>query len=146
MLPQWHIKDPDHATKTAGGRLQINTHVPSVRGFPSSDIVHACTVYTEHTKMAAVSCSTSHASAVSATLWWMFKNALQKAIHSCGIPCSKQCESAQERRIALYKTNQSTATRPHPDLLTNIPPPTPFPKQTLRPPRIMTSCSRKMTW
>ena len=25
-LPQWHIKDPGHSAKSAGGRLQINRH------------------------------------------------------------------------------------------------------------------------
>ena len=26
MLPQWHVKDPCHSTKSAGGRLHLNTH------------------------------------------------------------------------------------------------------------------------
>ena len=26
MLPQWHIKDPGHSAKSAGGRLHQNTH------------------------------------------------------------------------------------------------------------------------
>ena len=37
------------------------------------DMVHGCMVYTERAKMAAVSCGTSHASAVSTPLWWIFK-------------------------------------------------------------------------
>ena len=28
VLPQEHIKDPSHSTKSAGGRLQLNTHAP----------------------------------------------------------------------------------------------------------------------
>ena len=28
MLPQWHVKDPDHSAKNAGGRLHLNTHTP----------------------------------------------------------------------------------------------------------------------
>ena len=28
MLPQWHVKDPGYSTKTAGGRLHLNTHTP----------------------------------------------------------------------------------------------------------------------
>ena len=28
MLPQWHIKDPGHSAKSAGGRLHLNTHTP----------------------------------------------------------------------------------------------------------------------
>ena len=26
VLPQWHVKDPDLSAKSAGGRLQLNTH------------------------------------------------------------------------------------------------------------------------
>ena len=25
-LPQWHVKDPVHSAKSAGGRLHLNTH------------------------------------------------------------------------------------------------------------------------
>ena len=28
MLPQWHIKDPSHSAKSAGGRLHLNTNTP----------------------------------------------------------------------------------------------------------------------
>ena len=28
VLPQWHVKDPGHSTKSAGGRLHPNTHAP----------------------------------------------------------------------------------------------------------------------
>ena len=27
-LLQWHIKDPGHSAKSAGGRLHLNTHTP----------------------------------------------------------------------------------------------------------------------
>ena len=33
VLPQKHVKDPGHAVKSAGGRLQLNTHTPYVCGF-----------------------------------------------------------------------------------------------------------------
>ena len=36
-------------------------------------MVHGCMVYTERAEMAAVSCGTSHASAVSTPLRWIFK-------------------------------------------------------------------------
>ena len=26
VLPQWHVKDPGHSVKSAGGRLHLNTH------------------------------------------------------------------------------------------------------------------------
>ena len=42
---------------------------------------------------------------------WIFKNALlkklKKASHSCGITCGRS-ESARDRRIALYKSDQQT--------------------------------------
>ena len=28
VLPQWHVKDPGHSAKSAGGRLHPNTHTP----------------------------------------------------------------------------------------------------------------------
>ena len=28
VLPNWHIKDPGHSAKSAGGRLHLNTHTP----------------------------------------------------------------------------------------------------------------------
>ena len=28
LLPQWHVKDPDHSAKSAGGRLHLNMHTP----------------------------------------------------------------------------------------------------------------------
>ena len=33
VLPQYHVKDPGHSAKSAGGRLQLNTHTPYVCGF-----------------------------------------------------------------------------------------------------------------
>ena len=31
MLPQWHLKDPGHSAKSAGGRLRLNTQTPLTR-------------------------------------------------------------------------------------------------------------------
>ena len=61
-------------------------------------------MYTERAKMAAVSCGTGHAGAVSTPLQWILKYMLWKAIHSCRITC-EHTESAREQRIALYKNN-----------------------------------------
>ena len=27
MIPQWHLKDPSHSAKSAGGRLHLNTYL-----------------------------------------------------------------------------------------------------------------------
>ena len=63
-------KDPCHSTKSAGahGRSQLNMHTPYVCGFAWSVKWHGAWLYGVHrtcTEMAAVSCGTSHASAVS---------------------------------------------------------------------------------
>ena len=52
-------------------------------------------VYRTCAETAAVSCGTSHASAVSTPLRWTLKNVLQKASHSCRTTCERS-ESAQE--------------------------------------------------
>ena len=64
---------------------------------------HGAWLYGVHrtwAEMAAVSCATSHASAVSAPLRWVKKkikkkNAIKKTSHSCRTTC-KRSESAQE--------------------------------------------------
>ena len=66
-----HVK----GQKYSGGRLQLNTHAPYVCGFAWSDMVHGCMVYTERAETVAVSCGTSHVSAVSTPLR-ILKNAL----------------------------------------------------------------------
>ena len=33
VLSQQYVKDPGHSAKSAGGRLQLNTHAPYVCGF-----------------------------------------------------------------------------------------------------------------
>ena len=33
VLPQQHVKDPGHSAKSAGGKLQLNTHTHYVCGF-----------------------------------------------------------------------------------------------------------------
>ena len=73
VLPHLHVKDPGHSAKSAGSRLQLNTHAPYVCGFAWSDMVHGCMVYTERAETAAVSRGTSHVSVVSTQLGWMFK-------------------------------------------------------------------------
>ena len=65
-------------------------------------MVHGCTVYTERAETAAVSCVSSHASAVSTPLRWIFKTALWKASHSCrkqNASAGSLLESGEERYI-----------------------------------------------
>ena len=67
--------------------------------------MHGCMVYTERAEMAAVSCGTSYASAVSTPLRWIFKKARYKKLVTRRITCERS-ESARERRTALCKSDQ----------------------------------------
>ena len=63
--------------KRAGGGLQLNAHAHDVlTSVALHEVVHGCMMYTERARMAAVSHGTSHVSAVSTPLWWIFKNML----------------------------------------------------------------------
>ena len=69
-------------------------------------MVHGCMVYTECAEMAAVSCGTSHASAVSSPLWCIVKKeTCYKKLLTHEESC-EHSESAREQRIALYKSHQ----------------------------------------
>ena len=65
--------------------------------------------FTERAETAAVSCGTSHASAVSIilSLRWIFQNALSKASHSCRLESQARAvsllESGEQR---YYKSDQ----------------------------------------
>ena len=72
MLPQSHVKDPGHSAKSAGGRLQVNTCIHLM--YVALHGVTWCMLYGVHrtfAETAAVSCGTSHASAVSTPLQWI---------------------------------------------------------------------------
>ena len=71
-------------------------------------MVHGCMIYTDRAEMAAVSRGTSHASAVSTPIRWIFffnKKTRYKVIHSYRITYERN-ESAREWRTALYKSDQ----------------------------------------
>ena len=67
--------------------------------------MHGCMAYTERAETAAVSCGTSHASAVSTPLRRRILKKIYIYIHSRRITCERS-ESVRERRIALYKSDQ----------------------------------------
>ena len=48
VLPQQHVKDTGHSDKSAGGRLQLNTHAPNVCGFAWSDMTWCMVVWCLH--------------------------------------------------------------------------------------------------
>ena len=86
-------------------------YVSYVSGFACSGMVHGCMVYTERAETTAVSCGTSHASAVSTPLRWIFKKrAMKKKELVTHVECVYN-ESARERRIALYKSDQQQHIR-----------------------------------
>ena len=41
-LPQWHVKDPSHSAKSAGGRLHLNTHTPLTQWSQSGQTMPLC--------------------------------------------------------------------------------------------------------
>ena len=65
-------------------------------------MVHGGMVYTELAEMAAVSCGTSCKYTTSVDIQ---KRAIKSYSYSYRLTCER-CESARERRIALYKSDQ----------------------------------------
>ena len=52
--------DPGHSAKSAGHRLQLNTHSPKICGFARSGTVSWCMVHTKCTETTAASRGMSH--------------------------------------------------------------------------------------
>ena len=101
MLPQYHVKDPGHSAKRAGGRLQLNTHTPYICGFAGSDMVYCCMVYTRScAETAVVRVAPAAMPALKYIIPVDIQKCAMKASHSCRITCERN-ESAQERRTAL---------------------------------------------
>ena len=79
-------------------------HAPYVCGFHEVNTVHGCMVYTERAETAAVSCGTSHASAVSRPLWWILKTRYKKLVtHVESI--ASAVSLLEKRRLAVYENN-----------------------------------------
>ena len=71
MLPQWHIKDPGHSAKSAGGRLHLNMHTPltqqswiwltmllsrhSVGTYPETSLHATCQGVFSHSRLSSLS-------------------------------------------------------------------------------------------
>ena len=57
VLPQWHVKDPDHSAKSAGGRLHLNTHTSSTQrsrsGLTMPLFRHSVAIYPETSSQAS---------------------------------------------------------------------------------------------
>ena len=73
------VKDPGHSARSAGGRLQPLKHAYTLRMWLCMKL-HGAWLYGVHricAETAAVSCGSSHASAVSTPLWWIFKKQKQ---------------------------------------------------------------------
>ena len=103
VLPQQHIKDPRHSTKSESGRLQLNMHAPYVCGFAWSDMVHG--VHRTHWDGSSFMWHQPCQCCKYTTSVDIQKGTIKKASHSCRITCERS-ETVQERRIALYKSDQ----------------------------------------
>ena len=53
MLPQWHIKEPSHSAKSAGGRLYLNMHTPLTERSQSGLSTHGMGTHPETSSHAA---------------------------------------------------------------------------------------------
>ena len=75
---------PGHSAKSAGGRLQVNTQAPYMA---SNEVTVNCAwlygVHRRCTKMAAVSCGTSHVT-TSAWLYGVYRTCAKMIAVSCG--------------------------------------------------------------
>ena len=81
-------------------------HILYICGFARSDMEHEVTLYGVHRTCAerdAVSCGTSHASAVNTPLRWIFKKHAIKSQSFMQNHTRAQWVCSRERRIALYK-------------------------------------------
>ena len=112
VLPQQHVEDPGHSAKSAGGKLQLNTHSPYLCGFEGSDIVNWCMVKwcTQNLRQnGSISGGTSHATTkeryqyttpvdINDTRYERLLSLIQNHMRHV------RSESAREQRIALYKS------------------------------------------
>ena len=110
LLLQQHVKDPSHSAKTAGGRLQLNTHIPYLCDFEWSDIVNWCMVqwYTQTLRRdGSISRGTCHATTkeryqyttsvdINDTRYKRIQSLIQNHMRHV------RSESAREQRITLY--------------------------------------------
>ena len=78
-------------------------------GFAWSDMVHGCMVYTERTKMAAVSCGTSHVSVVSKPIQWIYilKMHYKKLVSVVEV----YARAVSAENSAIYKSEQQLLYR-----------------------------------
>ena len=105
-------KDPGHSAKSAGGRLQLNTHAPYLCGFEWSDPVNWCMVEwcTQNLRRdGSISRGTSHATTTEryqCITSLDINNTRYKRIQSLIHNHMRhvRSESAREQRIALYKS------------------------------------------
>ena len=107
MLPQQYVKDPSHSAKSAGGRLQLNTHT-----HPTYVVLNEVTIGVHETcaETAAfhVAPAMQHLNSVINTPlpWILMIRAIKgysQDTHSES-HANVRSESAREQRIALYKS------------------------------------------
>ena len=97
-----HFPNDKETVKSAGGRLQLNTHTTYVCDFAWSGMVNSCMVYTElHSFMWHQPCQRSKCTTSVNIQKRAIKNySLIKTRTTC-----ERSESARERTTALYKNN-----------------------------------------
>ena len=102
VLLQWHIKDPGHSAKSAGGRLQLNTHAPYICGFAWSDM--ALVWWTQNAPRRQQFHVAPAMSALKAHHFGRYSKTRNKKLFT-HVESHVSAVSAREWRIALYKSN-----------------------------------------
>ena len=73
VLPQWHVKDPCHSAKGAGGRLHLNTHTPltqrSRSGLTMPQSRHSVGTYQETSSRSSSGKTRPQSSQLAEPLW-----------------------------------------------------------------------------
>ena len=71
MFLQWHVKDPSHSAKSAGGRLHLNTHTPLTQqsGLTMLLSMHSVGTYQEMSSHRTLQGTLSQSSQLTESLW-----------------------------------------------------------------------------
>ena len=117
MLPQWHVKDPDHSAQSAGGRLHLNKNTPLTQQSRSGLIKplsrHSVGTYQESSSHTTRQGTLSQSSQLAEPLWT--DPVLKSGISLCELISTKKKKSqAGKERLSTLQTNY-TNTHTAPD-------------------------------
>ena len=128
VTPQWHVKDPGHSTKSAGGRLHVNTHTPlahrSRSGLTMPLSRHSAGAYPETSSHAARQGNIRPQSLQLAELLWTDPGLLKSGISMGELTTSKKkhqkMQAGSKWRNILPKSLQVRKEPPPPPVLLQL--------------------------